>query len=60
MADRALAPVAQKQVVFYDDELTAVCMADGHIYIPVWPICDILGVALAGQRERIIRYQRKC
>lgn len=59
MADEnALVPIEQKQVVFYDDELTAVMVqVDGcnEVYVPVRPICDFLGVSWASQRRRINR-----
>ena len=53
--EKALTPVDQRTVLFYDDELTAVRVKDGTIYVPIRPICDNLGIALAGQRERINR-----
>ena len=54
----ALVPVEQKQVVFYDDEITAVLVKIGdtnEVYVPVRPICDFLGVSWTGQRRRINR-----
>jgi len=54
----ALVPVEQKQVVFYDDELTAVMVqVDGRneIFVPIRPICRFLGVAWDPQRRRINR-----
>lgn len=45
----------QRQVAFYEDEITAVRLATGEVAIPIRPICDNLGVTLAGQRERILR-----
>lgn len=53
--DKALAPVEQKNVSFYNDEIIAVRAEDGSVYVPIRPICDNLGVTLAGQRERINR-----
>jgi hypothetical protein len=56
MADeKALVPVEQKTVAFYEDEVTAVRLNSGEVYVPIRPICDNLGVTLAGQRERINR-----
>lgn len=58
MADSALVPKAQRQVVFYDDEITAVLVQmkdDEKIYVPLRPICDFLGVSWTGQRRRINR-----
>jgi hypothetical protein len=58
MTDKALMPVEQKQVVFYDDEITAVLVqieGNEKIYVPVRPICDFLGVSWSGQLRRINR-----
>jgi hypothetical protein len=51
----SLVPVEQKEVLFYEDTIVAVRMVDGSVYVPIRPVCDNLGVALAGQRERINR-----
>lgn len=55
MANKALIPAVQKDVVFYEDTIVAVRMEDGQVYVPIRPMCDNLGVTLAGQRERINR-----
>jgi hypothetical protein len=58
MTDKALAPLEQKQVVFYDDEITAVLVQiEGKegVYVPVRPICEFLGVSWTGQLRRINR-----
>lgn len=58
MTERALVPIEQKQVVFYDDEITAVLVqleGDEKVYVPIRPICDFLGVSWTGQRRRINR-----
>ena len=52
---KSLVPVEQKEVAFYEDIIMAVRLVDGDIYVRIRPICDNLGEALAGQRERIIR-----
>ncbi len=55
---QALVPVEQKQVVFYDDQITAVMVQDAagqHVFVPIRPICDFLGVAWTAQRQRILR-----
>ena len=55
---KALVPVEQKQVLFYQDEITAVLVGKGQqkqVYIPIRPICDFLGLSWTGQRERIER-----
>lgn len=51
----ALIPVKQKTVTFYDDQITAVLVEDGTVYVPLRPICDLLGVAWSAQRTRIKR-----
>jgi hypothetical protein len=52
---KSLVPVEQKEVEFYEDTIIAVRLVDGIVYVPIRPICDNLGVTLAGQRERINR-----
>lgn len=54
--EKALVPVEQKQVLFYDDELTAVLIETQtrqEIYVPIRPICDYLGLDWSGQYRRI-------
>jgi len=51
----ALQPAEQKTVLFYDDEITAVRLEDGRVYIPIRPICDTLGLAWSSQLQRIRR-----
>ncbi len=53
--DSALMVVEQKEVVFYDDGIVAVRVADGTVYVPIRPICSLLGIDWAGQRRRINR-----
>lgn len=58
MAEKALVPIVQKEVVFYEDRLTAVLVdvnGEKHIYVPLRPICDYLGLQYTGQRDRIRR-----
>lgn len=55
---KAVVPVAQKQVEFYGDELTAVVVDNNgreRIFVPIRPICDFWGVAWDPQRRRILR-----
>jgi hypothetical protein len=57
-ANAALVPLEQRQVLFYDDEITAVLVAEGerrHIYVPLRPLVDNLGLAWSGQYERVQR-----
>jgi hypothetical protein len=56
--EKALVPMAEKQVDFYGDELTAALVdVDGRqeVLIPLRPICDFLGIDWSGQRQRILR-----
>jgi hypothetical protein len=56
MSDQTtLVVVEQQEVVFYGDELTAVRVEDGTIYVPIRPICERLGVDWSSQRQRINR-----
>ncbi len=53
---KALTPIEQRTVVFYDDEITAVVVDENGrevIYVPIRPICDFLGVSWQGQNRRI-------
>ncbi|WP_420632352.1 phage antirepressor N-terminal domain-containing protein [Candidatus Leptofilum sp.] len=43
----------QKTVIFYDDEITAVRLSDGRVFIPVRPICETLGLDWSAQYRRI-------
>ena len=45
----------EKTIVFYEDELIAVKMKDGTIYVPVRRLCDNLGIDWPGQWQRIQR-----
>jgi len=51
----SLEPSEQKTIIFYDDELTAVKLADGEIYVPVRRLCDNLGLTWSSQYMRIQR-----
>ncbi|MFN2135007.1 MAG: phage antirepressor N-terminal domain-containing protein [Candidatus Promineifilaceae bacterium] len=53
--EKALVPVEQKEVEFYGDHLIAVRSQGGSVFVPVRPICDLLGVNFDGQRRRINR-----
>jgi hypothetical protein len=56
--DKALAPLEEKRVLFYDDEITAVLVnVDGRqqIYIPLRPLCERLGVTWPSQLNRVNR-----
>ncbi len=52
---KSLVPIEQKEVLFYEDIIVAVRLANSSIFIPVKPICDLLGVDWAGQYRRIQR-----
>jgi hypothetical protein len=54
--DKALAPVEQRSVSFYGDDLTAVRADDGRVYASVKNMCDALGLNSRGQSQRIDRH----
>lgn len=56
--DVALEPLEQRQVLFYDDEVTAVLVEAGdrrEVFVPLRPLVDNLGLAWSGQYERLRR-----
>jgi len=58
MTNKALVPAVQKEVVFYEDMITAVLVTingEEQIYVPLRPVCDYLGLAYTGQRDRVRR-----
>ena len=58
MSETALVPIAERQVAFYGDEITAVLLETGEaraIYVPLRPLCEQLGLSWSGQRERVMR-----
>jgi hypothetical protein len=57
MADQALQPIEQKQVLLYEDELTAVRVHDGDVYVGLNQMCNSLGLDTQGQRQRIDRHE---
>ncbi len=55
---KAIVPVEQREIEFYDDALTAVLVdTDGRqtVYVPIRPLVDALGLAWSGQYERLQR-----
>lgn len=58
MTHKALTPLKQKEVVFYEDMVTAVLIHTDNrqeIFVPIRPICDYLGVDWSAQYRRINR-----
>ncbi len=55
MADKSLIPIEQREIDFYGDDILAVIVEGGSIYVPIRPICDFLGVDWSAQRQRIMR-----
>ncbi len=54
--EQTLVPIEQKDVLFYDDEITAVRVSKGNevmVYVPVRPLVSILGVDWSGQLRRL-------
>ena len=58
MENKALTPLAQKEVVFYGDTLRVVLVNtndETQVFVPIRPICENLGIDWSGQRQRINR-----
>jgi P22_AR N-terminal domain/ORF6C domain len=56
--EKALAPVEERKVSFYGDEITAVLIeiyGANKVYIPIRQLCDFLGLDWSAQRQRILR-----
>lgn len=44
MTEKDLTSIEQKDVSFYDDELTAVRADDGQVYVSIRHMCEALGI----------------
>jgi len=58
MAEKALVPTIQKDVLFYGDVITAVQVKhdeNEQIYVPIRPICNYLGLDWSAQYRRVNR-----
>lgn len=58
MSKEILQPVEQKQVIFYEDEITAVLVKTDRgqdIYVPIRPICEMMEIDWSSQLRRIKR-----
>ena len=53
--EQSLTVVEQKEVQFYGDTIIAVRPKGSGVYVPVRPICELLGVDWSTQRRRISR-----
>lgn len=53
--EQSLTVIEQKEVQFYGDAIIAVRAKGGGVYVPMRPICDLLGVDWSVQRRRISR-----
>lgn len=54
-SQKALVPIEQKSVEFYEDQVMAVRLADGNVLVPLRPIVEGLGLDWASQTRRIGR-----
>ena len=52
---QSLVPIEQRDVQFYEDTVVAVRLEDGTVFVPIKPVCDLLGVDWGGQYRRIQR-----
>ena len=55
--EKKIAIIDQREVGFYDDQLTAIKAGDGHIYTGLRQMCNALGIDSTGQRQRIQRHK---
>ena len=55
--EQDLQALEQKEVQFYDDDLTAVRASDGKIYVSLDKMCTALGITTPPQTRRIKRHQ---
>ena len=53
MNDKQLATIEQKTVDFKGDNLTAVRIENGEVYVPIRPVCELVGIDWSAQRKRI-------
>ena len=53
--EKALVPIEQREVAFYDDEIPAVIVEGGEVYVALRPIADFLGVNWSAQYRRLGR-----
>ena len=52
-----LVPVEQRDVKFYDDELTAVRTNNGQVYVALPSMCQAFGIQTSAQTKRIKRHK---
>ena len=50
---KALQPIEQREVPFYGDQIVAVRVEGSKIYVPIRPICDLLGINWATQFRKL-------
>ena len=53
--ETALVIAEQREIEFYGDAVIAVRMVDNSVFVPVRPLCDLIGVRWNAQYERIQR-----
>lgn len=53
MSENAIIPKSQHEIDFYDDKVTAVLAPDGTVYVPLRPVCELIGVSWGAQRRKL-------
>ena len=53
--EKALVPVEERTVTFYDDEIPVAIIEGGDVYVPLRLLCTFLGVNYRSQRRRVDR-----
>lgn len=49
----AIQPIEQREINFYNDKVTAVVASNNTIYVPVKPLCELIGVDWSTQHRKI-------
>lgn len=53
--EKQLVVIDQREIGFYGDQIVAVKVENGEVYVPLRPICDLIGVNWPAQFRRINR-----
>lgn len=51
--ETTLTVIEQREIGFYEDRISALKVEDGTIYVPLRPICELIGVDWAGQARKL-------
>lgn len=51
--DKQLTVIEQREIGFYEDQVIAVKVEGGTVYVPIRPICELIGVAWQPQARKL-------